>query len=447
MPFSDLKDLIEYYQAEGEVHEVDRVLSPRFEVASFVWHLSERFRKITFFPKIKGHETPVVANVVFARKVISRAMGLEEDQLQAVFGARLKQPKKPLLLERGGVKEESVSSNLADSLPILIHYEGDSSAFITTGLVSAVDPDTGFVGRGIHRMELRGPKELGMALLNPPLTEIYERCKKQGRPMPVAVVIGVEPITFLSFALRVPPGVDKLELAGGLRGEPVEVTPGELTGIEVPARAQFLLEGTLDPRDERKDGPLGEICGYYLAVPSTPTFKVECISSCKSPIYHALLPRSREADLMLTLVAEAIFSPRIGELFPFVKGFAFMPHTFGSSLVLKVEQSSREEVRALIVYLLSLGMIKKVVVVDEEVDIQNYWEVEWAVMTRCQPDKDIIIIDGLKGQAIDPSSVRPPLTSKIGIDATGYERVKGWERVSFPEEAEDKAESYLQSLF
>ncbi len=244
----------------------------------------------------------------------------------------------------------------------------------------------------------------------------------------------------------VPPGVDKLELAGGLRGEPVEITPGELTGIEVPARAEFLLEGKLDPRDERKDGPLGEICGYYLQVPSTPTFKVERIWHRTSPIYHALLPRSREADLMLTLVAEAIFSPRIRELFPFVKDFAFTPHTFGSSLVVKVKETSGEDVRALIVHLLSLGMIKKVVVVDEEVDIQNGWEVDWAVVTRCQPMEDVIIVDGLKGQAIDPSSSRPPRTSKIGIDATGFERVKGWERVSFPKEAEEKAASYMSKL-
>ncbi len=445
MPFSDLRELINFYQDRGEVHEVKEEFSPDLEISSLVWALSDRREKLLLFKRVRGYKIPVAANLIFHRNVISMGMDVDEGRLENSFRERLKQTIDPVNVEDAPVMEETDIGHINDVLPILKHYEGDSAPFITTAVVSAKDPESGITARGIHRMELRGRNELGMALLNPPLLDIYKDYAREGKPMPVAAVIGLEPLTFLSSALRVPRGVDKLSVGGALRGEPIEVTKSTLAGIDVPARAEFLLEGILDPQDERQDGPFGEICGYYLTVPKTPTFKVERISSRKSPIYHALLPRSREADLMLTFVAEAMFSPRIKEVFPFVNAFYFVPYTFGSSLVVQVERTSREDIRTLIVHLLSMAMIKKVVVVDQDVNPEDLREVEWAVVTRCQPDKDFIVLDGMKGQAIDPSSPSPLQTSKLGIDATGFERIRGWKRVSFSPKAVSVAESYLKT--
>ena len=443
MPFADIRDVIEVFKNSDKLCEVEEEISPEFEISSFLWLASLKTEKIFLFRKVKGYGMPVIANVVFAPEVISLGMGVEEKELTPVFAERVKKTIEPYIVADGPVKESVASSiNLREVLPILTHYKDDSAPYITTGLVSARDPDSGVIGRGIHRMEFRDKDKVGMALLNPPLVDIYHKYKEKGEPLPAAVTIGVEPITFLATALKLPTWMDKLAVAGGLRNKGVEVTPGELTGIEIPARAEFLIEGVLDPEDERQDGPFGEISGYYLTIPKTPTFKVQRISHRESSLYHALLPRGREADLMLTFTSEVMFSPRIKELFPFVLNFHFVPYTFGSSLVVKAQRTGREQVRSLILHLLSLGMIKKVVVVDGEVEVEDLREVEWAIVTRCQPDKDFVILEGIKGQPIDPSCPETFQTAKVGIDATGFERVKGWQKISFPQESLSRVKGF-----
>ncbi|MCL0095774.1 UbiD family decarboxylase [Dehalococcoidia bacterium] len=425
---------------------MEEELSAEHEISSFVWFASLTMEKAILIPRVKGYDIPVVANLTFSRSVISLGMDVKTEELVPVFAQRMKTPIEPQMVTGGPVTEEVLpTANLMKSLPVLTHYAGDSSPFITTGLVSARDPDTGVTSRGVYRMELRGEKELGIALHNPPVADLYRKFKDRGEPLPVAVVIGVEPITFLAAALKSPPWVDKLAIAGGLRNSPLKVSPGAVTDIPVPAHAEFLLEGELDAEDERQDGPLGEISGYYLTIPKTPTFKVKRISHRDSPFYHALLPTGKEADLLLTFTAEASFSPRLRELFPFVLDFHFIPRTFGSSVVVRVTETEREHVRSLILHLLSMGMIKKVVVVDEEIKAEEPGEVEWAIITRCQPDKDSIVIGGLRGQAIDPSCPEIFQTAKLGIDATGFDSVKGWVRVSFPKESLSKAQSLLKS--
>lgn len=274
-------------------------------------------------------------------------------------------------------------------------------------------------------MELRGEDELGVALLNPPLADVYAQHKQQGTPMPMAVAVGIDPLTFCAFALKGSPQVDKLAIAGGLRGSPVEVTTAAHTGIPIPALAEFLLEGEIDPTDERKDGPLGEIGGYSMAFPATPTFRVRRITHRVDPIYHALLPTGPEGDLLLATVAEASIASRVAELFPFARRYHFVPSTFGSSLVVQVAPAPRAQVRSLLVHLVTLGMVKKVVAVADDVDPYDPVEVEWSVATRCQPDQDGMILSDLKGHVIDPSCPKLFHTAKLALDATGYERVRG----------------------
>jgi 2,5-furandicarboxylate decarboxylase 1 len=341
------------------------------------------------------------------------------------------------------VQALEVTVDLPRTLPILTHYKEDSGPFLTTGMLTARDPDTGTVARGIHRMELRGTKELGVALLNPPLVSVYAKHKERGTAMPVAAVVGIDPLTFCAFALKGSPQADKLAIAGGLRGTPVEVTTAAGTGLPVPARAEFLLEGEIDPTDERTDGPLGEIGGYSLTFHATPTFRVRRITHRLDPIYHALLPTGPEGDLLLATVAEASISSRVPDLFPFVRGTHFVPSTFGSSLVVQVAKAPREQVRSLLLHLLTLGMVKKVVAVADDVDPADPVEVEWSVATRFQADRDAVVLSDLKGQPIDPSCPDTFRTAKLAMDATGFERVRDRRRATFDPDAVKKAETLL----
>ena len=446
MPFTDLRDALASLKKSGDLYEVDDEISTKHEVSSFLSLASLAIEKAILFRKVKGYNIPIVANVAFSQKVLSLGMDVKPEELVTAFAQRIRTPIEPQIVAEGPVKEKVVSTvNIMNTLPLLTHYADDAGASITTGLVSARDPDTSTIGRGIHRMEFRGENELGIALQNPPLADIYRKFKAKGKPLPVAVVIGVEPITFLACTILPAPWVDKLAIAGGLRGKPVDITPSPLVDIPVPARAEFLLEGEVDPEDERKDGPLGETSGYYLTIPKTPTFKVKRISHRVSPFYHALLPTGKEVDLLLTFAAEASFAPRIRELFPFVLDFHFMPRTIGLSLIVRVKETGREQVRSLTLHLLSLGRIKKVVVVDEKVKAEVPEDVEWAIITRCQPDKDTIVIPGLRGTVIDPSCPEVFQTAKMGIDATGFATVKGWETVTFPKGPLSRMQSLLKS--
>ncbi|MBI5016283.1 MAG: UbiD family decarboxylase [Deltaproteobacteria bacterium] len=445
MGFEDLRQTVAELRSRGRLLEVAEPVSPAHEVAAVLTEADRRGEGAVYFSHVNGPGVPVVGNVIFGREVLAWAMGVDETDLAGEFARRLSHPIPTRSTEAAPVLERAAPADLSIEriLPLLTHCQEDSGPYITTGLVSALSPETGDVARGIHRMGLRGERELGVALVNPPLSQLYARFKAQGRPMPMAVALGVDPLTFASFALRGVPGVDKLAVAGGLHGQPVEVVAAPLTGIPVPARAEFLLEGEVDPQDERPDGPMGEVGGYSLVFPGTPTFRVRRIYHRADPLYHALLPTGREGDLLLAVVSEANIAPRVRSLFPFAQQFFFVPGTCGTSLVVRLAPAPREQIRSLLLQLLTLGVVKKVVAVAEDVDPRDLVHVEWALATRFQPDQDAMILSDLKALPIDPSCPEPFRTAKIALDATGYERVRGRRPATLRPDALERARTLL----
>jgi 2,5-furandicarboxylate decarboxylase 1 len=443
--FRDLRQTVAELRDRGRLVQVDEPVSAAHEAAAVLAEVGRRGGGAVYFSRIVGHRVPVVGNVVYGREVLAWALGVDEHALPGELGRRLGRPIPSRPADEAPVLECRVSDDLPLDrvLPLLTHSQEDSGPYITTGLASSLDPESGTVARGIHRMELRGERDLGVALVNPPLSHLYARLKALGRPMPLAVAIGVDPLTFASFALRGVPGVDKLTVAGGLRGEAVEVVDAPLTGISVPARAEFLLEGEVDPSDERQDGPLGEVGGYSLVFPGTPTFRVRRICHRSAPLYHALLPTGPEGDLLLAVVSEANVAPRVRDLFPFAREFAFVPGTCGASLVVRLDRAPREQIRGLLLQLLTLGVVKKVVAVAEDVDPRDLGRVEWAVVTRCQPDQDAMILGDLKAAPIDPSCPEPFRTAKLALDATGYERLGGRRPATLRPDALERARTLL----
>lgn len=373
--------------------------------------------KILLFENIKGYECKLVANLVPSHNVFKVLFDAENPYEYFIKGIQRKENQ--ISIQGKKLKHIAVTGkDLLDFIPILKHYEKDSAPFITTGIISSSDPDTGIVGRGIHRMEYRGKNHLGVTLLNPPLTTIHEKYLSRGKKMPVAITIGVDPALFISMALKVPSGTDKIEVAGGLKGKGIEVMDAPQSGFAVPASAELLLEGYVDESISKKDGPLGEISGYYLSLEKTPTIIVQHMYYNDGLIYHALLPTSPESDRYLTFVSRAHLEESAKKLFPFIMNITFIPKTFGSSLVVNVRTSEKFKIRNLILFLLSFPMIKKVVIVDDDVNAEDPNDVEWAVITRCKADEDFIIVDKLQGQPIDPTAEDVYGVTKVGINAT-----------------------------
>jgi len=409
-----LRDYIAFVKERDLLLEVQDQVT-REDVPELIERLSGT-KKVLLFKNLKGYTCSLVANLVPSHEVFR--LLFDTDNPYQFFLEGVKKTAKKVKAER---KLETVSvkgKDLLDLLPILKHYEKDSAPFITTSVVSALDPDSGVVGRGIHRMEYRGKNRIGVALINPPLFDIYRRHKAKGERMPVTVTVGVDPILFLSMALKVQPGSDKLEVAGGLNGKGIKVVQSFDSSIDVPAGAEMYLEGYIDPNDVRRDGPLGEISGYYMTNKESPTMVVNRLSYRTSPMYHALLPTSLEGDTYLTFVSRAHVEEAVKKLFPFIVDITFVQKTFGSSVIVSIKPADRSRIRNLILSMLAFPMIKKVVVVDEDVDPRDLRDVEWALVTRCLADKDVVILSGLQGQPIDPQAEHGLGVAKIGVDAT-----------------------------
>jgi 2,5-furandicarboxylate decarboxylase 1 len=440
----DLREALEAFRERDWLLEVRDELSPRHEASALLAASSRQGGRAVLFRKLAGSRVPAVGNVAFGREAVALAMGVEASRVVETFCDRVSGLVPPGLVSEAPVLEGEMPVDLG-ALPILTHYANDSGPFVTAGLASARDPETGELARGIHRMEVRGPDSLAIALNNPPLAEFYRKAKARGELLPLAVVVGLEPTIFLGCALKMPPGTDKLAKGGSLRGAPVELVEAPLTGIPVPARAEFLLEGEVDPSDERPDGPLGEVSGYSQGFPSAPTFRVQRIYHRREPIYQALLPTGPEADCLLTFVAEANLVPRLRELFPFALSFYFVPETFGCSVRITIrEGTARHDIRALLLHCLGLPVPKKVVALAEDVNPKDQVEVEWSVVTRSQPDQDVLIVPALRGQVIDPSCPSPFTTAKMAVDATGYERTKGWKRAALSAATEARVAEVLR---
>ena len=410
-----LRDYIALVKKRDLLLEIEGQVN-REDVPELIERLSDS-RKVLLFKRVKGYACSLVANLVPSHEVFRHVFESDNPYQYFLDGIKKAKPK----VQAAERKLETMSmkgKDLLDFLPILKHYEKDSAPFITTSMAAALDPDSGFVGRGIHRMEYRGKNRMGMAIINPPLADIYKKHRAKGERMPVTVTIGVDPILFLAMALKAQPGTDKLDAAGGLKGTGVKVVRSFDTSIDVPAGAEFYLEGYIDTSDVRRDGPLGEISGYYMVNKESPTMVVNRLSYKASPIYHALLPTSLEGDTYLTFVSQALIEETVKKQFPFVAAFAFVQKSFGSSVVVTVKPTDRSRIRNLILSMLASPMVKKVVVVDEDVNGSDLRDVEWAIATRCLADKDIVVVPGLQGQAIDPQAEHGLGVAKMGIDAT-----------------------------
>jgi 2,5-furandicarboxylate decarboxylase 1 len=411
-----LREYLDMMKAENRFLVVkDPVL--REDIPELIDRLSAS-KKVLFFENVEGYDFRMVANLVPSQDVFGILFGDESNPRNAFLERASKRHTK-IPISRGPLITVDVrGKDLLDILPILKHYRDDSAPYITTSILSSIDPDSGLVGRGIHRMEYRGGNLMGASLINPPLGEIYQKYKARHEKMPIAVTIGVDPIVFLSMALKVPLETDKLEVTGGLRGSGIEVVPSFDSPIQVPAESEIILEGYVDPDKGQQDGPLGEISGYYLTIKETPTVVVQRLSYRESPIYHALLPTCPEADMYLTFVSSAHLEDSVKKLFPFITRITFIQRTFGASVVVNVKSVEGPKVKSLLMSLLSFPMIKKAIVVDEDVNPEDLKDVEWAFVTRCFSSEDIVIAKGLQGQPIDPQAKDGRGVTKIGIDAT-----------------------------
>ncbi len=452
----DLREFINVLEEKGELLRVKEELEPRFEISGFLRILLESGNnKAVFFENVKGYQSPVVGNVLGTKRRLAYAFGVEEDEVGSVYLERRKKPVEPELVADGPVKEVKITRDvdILREIPVLTHHEGDAGPYLTSSIViTAKDPKTGTRGMGIHRMQVKGKNRLGVFIASPPLSLFLKEAEEKGRPLEVAVVNGVDPITFFASVIFAPQGEDKFAIAGALRGEPVRLVKCETVDLEVPAEAEFVLEGEIKPGVREQEGPFGESTGYYLTF-QNPVIEVKAITRRKEPIYHALLPFSAEDTTLFDFAWEMEHLRVLQQSFPSVKKVHFEGN--GAVMVVQMQKQRDEEPRELIEHVFQWPADKVIIVVDEDVNPYNWSEVMWAISTRTRPHEDVIVGKDLPGLMIDPTCpggeiseksffTMVPKSSKLGIDATKpiAEREK-FKKVDVPPEVRRRLKGLL----
>ena len=444
-PYDDLRSFVQALDDMGEVVKIDAELSPAYEVAAALRYFDRRNDKALLFTRVKGCTIPVIGNLFRSYRSIATALGIEKPEMVAdEYRQRNNTRIAPEIHKSGPVKEIILKGDIdiLKAMPVLTHHEKDAGPYFSSAVTIARDPETGIRGMGIHRIQVKDRSRIGIFLGTPPLSRFLNLAEARGKPMDIAVVIGMDPLTFLASITYAPEAIDKLDLAGGLRGKPVELVRGETVDLEVPCQAEFVMEGQILPGVREMEGPFGESSGIYLTV-QNPVAAINCIYHREKPIYHALMPFNKENGIISNLVWEATQMQGIQRALPVVKK-VHLWGAIGQIAVVRIEKSADDEGRKVIERLFSLlPRAKGIIVVDSDINIQDPYEVEWAISTRFQVSKDLLTVAGVPGSVLDPS-VEGGLTSRWGLDATRPIRdTAKYERVAPPSWAMDKVKTLL----
>ncbi|MGH9247103.1 MAG: UbiD family decarboxylase [Acidimicrobiales bacterium] len=424
--FKDIRSFLDYLGERGELAVVDQSVDVEFEIAAYIRKASDHDGPAFLFNDVKGFAHRVVGGVFCTPSKAVNALGAEDHtDAQRRFADGLKRPLEPVIVDTGPCRDIVMTGDDIDltSLPIPRYSEQDPGRFVTVGVEIVKDFESGTRNAGIYRMQLFGPTE--MTLAASPYSDwhaIFAKTERAGRPLEMAVAIGVDPLIQLATQVRVPLGVDELALAGGLHGAPVEVVRCETIDLEVPATAEIVLEGVFDTGERRDEGPFGEMTGYVGPGGPEPVFRCTAVTMRTDAVYQAGLTGVpvTENHVLKLLPMEVNLRTGLDQIYPDITGVHYAPEG-GAEFLAIVGLRQRYVNQAKNVLLSALGSVahpKMVIVVDDDIDIYNPTEVWWAVLTRAQPADDVIIIPRAAGGQLDPSAPSKFGSSLMGIDAT-----------------------------
>lgn len=442
-----LREFLKRLEAEGELICLQEEVDPRFEISALLRKAQE---KALLCQRVKGSRIPVVGNLFGDMKKVRMALGLSENDELKEYMARMKRPLPPELVAQGPVKERIYTGQQLDlyQLPVPFISARDGGPYLNAGIVVVKDPEFG-PNLSLHRLQLKGSRKTGI-FFNPlvHLKSYLERAEAQNKPLEVAVVIGAHPAFYLASQVTGPISLNEYEVAGALLAGPARLVKCETVDLEVPADAEIVLEGRIPPRVREPEGPFGEFTGYYnlnLEPVLMPVIEYTAMTTRSEPVFqtiHIGKPPTEEEPLKALPLAASLFQllqqvvPEVVDV-AFTRGGCARYHAIASLR----KRSDGDGKLALAAMLASRIGVKHAVVVDEDINIHDPLEVEWAMATRCQFDKDSLIITDAPHQ-LDPSLVKhaSPLITKVGIDATRPVRLPFPEVCGVPEEVMEKIE-------
>jgi len=455
MAIEDIHEFVTELEKNGELKRVKTEVDSNLEIAEILRREMYSNGPAVLFENVKNYDMPVLGNAFGSMKRLEiglemtdfteigqRIVDMTKMDMPSGFLNKIKKLPElskmaesfPKLESSGPVTEITSSDASFDKLPILKSWPNDAGRFITLGLVATKHPETGVRNLGVYRMQIIDSTHAMMHWQKHKRGAQHgEISKERGEKISAAVIIGCEPATVFSSIAPVPEGLDKYLFAGITRKKGIKTVKCKTIDLEVPANAEIVLEGYVDPHDIRDEGPFGDHTGYYTPIEPYPTFTLTGIMRRKNPIYvTTVVGKPILEDAYIGKVIEQSFLPLIRIFHPEVVDFS-MPASgwFQGFAIISIKKRYPGQAKKVMMGLWGMGQLaltKMFVVVDEDINVHDINDVIWAITTRADAARDTTIINNTPTDTLDPASPMVNLGSKLGIDATQKTREEGYQR-------------------
>ena len=453
MRYSDLREFMAFLEQQGELVRISQEIDPNLEMTEISDRTLRAKGPALLFENPKGFDTPVLCNLFGTPERVAMGMGQESVSALRDVGtllAFLKEPEPPKglrdlwekrhdfkqvlnmpvkVVSKAACQEVVVEGDQVDldQLPIQTCWPGDVGPLVTWALAITRGPEKERQNLGIYRMQKIAKNKLIMRWLahrGGALDYRDFQKKYPGKPYPVAIALGADPATTLGAVTPVPDTLSEYAFAGLLRGEKTQVAKCIGSDLQVPATAEYILEGFLQPGEEAQEGPFGDHTGYYNEVESFPVFTIDRITHRKNPIYHSTYTgRPPDEPAILGVALNEVFVPILQKQFPEIVDFYLPPEgcSYRMAVVSMKKQYPGHAKRVMLgvwSFLRQFMYTKFVIVTDDDVDVRNWDDVIWAMTTRMDPTRDTVLIDNTPIDYLDFASPVSGLGSKMGMDAT-----------------------------
>jgi len=453
MKYKDLRDFIDQLEKRGELKRISTPVDPNLEITEIADRTLRAHGPALLFENPKGSEFSLLANLFGTPDRVAMGMGEEDVSALRDVGkllAFLKEPEPPKgmkdaweklpifkqvlnmapkIVKKAACQENIIENDQVDlaKLPIQTCWPGDAAPLITWALVVTKGPHKERQNMGIYRQQVIGKNKVIMRWLAHRGGALDFRDWQQehpGEPFPVAVALGTDPATILAAVTPIPDSLSEYAFAGLLRGSKTELVKCQTNDLQVPANAEFVLEGFIYPDEMAPEGPFGDHTGYYNEVDDFPVFTIEKITHRNNPIYHSTYTgRPPDEPAVLGVALNEVFVPILQKQFPEIVDFYLPPEGCSYRLaIVSIKKQYAGHAKRIMLgvwsFLRQFMYTKFVIIVDDDVNVRDWKDVIWAMTTRMDPGRDTTIIDNTPIDYLDFASPVSGLGSKMGMDAT-----------------------------
>jgi 2,5-furandicarboxylate decarboxylase 1 len=412
-----LRRYLQFLDDAGQLVRITKPVATRHELAAVSWKLKGT---PVIFENVVGHSLPVVSNLCSDRAMLARMLGLSLDEFVEYFLRAIESPVASEIVSESSLYEVVIENDihLTQVLPITLDYDRQGAPGINSGVMVARDAQNGLLNTSFHVLEVISQDEFSVHVVSQHFARIYAHYQRQGRPLPVALALGVDPLTWMTCTLAISHPPSELDVAGAIRKHAIQLVQCKTNDLAVLADAEIVLEGEILPTRREAIGPEPRPRGVYGPPTTGPVFKVKCIAHRKDALFHHLANSSADHLNLSAISKEVTLFPYLRERYPSVTRLSCV----GNTCVVAIKRDGATRIRPMLEDILRYRTIdrgsfnKFAVVVDEDVDVYDRRDVEQALYTRAISEA-VVILKGIRANQGEPSAT-DGMVEKIGIDAT-----------------------------